>query len=69
MLLGLLAGSDLLIVLGIVVVLFGGSQIPKLARSLGSASHEFKKGAATGDAAATAPPKGTEDGSTGAAEG
>jgi sec-independent protein translocase protein TatA len=43
MLLGFLQGSDLLIVLAIVALLFGGSQLPKLARSLGSASHEFKK--------------------------
>ncbi|MGH9063319.1 MAG: twin-arginine translocase TatA/TatE family subunit [Acidimicrobiales bacterium] len=44
MLLGFLEGYDLLIVLGIVALLFGSSQLPKLARSLGSASHEFKKG-------------------------
>ena len=37
-------GPDLLIILAIVLVLFGGSQLPKLARSLGSASHEFRKG-------------------------
>ena len=42
-------GPDGLILIGIVlVVLFGGSQLPKLARSLGSASHEFKKGAQEG---------------------
>jgi TatA/E family protein of Tat protein translocase len=28
----------------LVLVLFGGSQIPKLAKGLGSASREFKKG-------------------------
>jgi len=38
-------GPDLLIVLIIVaVVLFGGAAIPKLARNLGSAQSEFKKG-------------------------
>jgi sec-independent protein translocase protein TatA len=37
-------GPDLLIILAIVLVLFGGSQLPKLARSLGQASHEFRKG-------------------------
>jgi sec-independent protein translocase protein TatA len=41
-------GPDILIVLGIVAVLFGGSQIPKLARSLGSAQREFKRGVEVG---------------------
>jgi sec-independent protein translocase protein TatA len=42
-------GPDLLIVVGILVLLFGGSQIPKLARSLGQTSKEFRKGLAEGD--------------------
>jgi sec-independent protein translocase protein TatA len=37
-------GPDILIVLAVVLVLFGGSQLPKLARGLGSAQKEFKKG-------------------------
>ena len=37
-------GPELLIVLGIVALLFGGQQIPKLARSIGQAKHEFEKG-------------------------
>lgn len=38
-------GPDLLIVLIVLaVVLFGGAAIPKLARNLGSAKHEFEKG-------------------------
>jgi sec-independent protein translocase protein TatA len=37
-------GPDLLIIVGIIVLLFGSSQLPKLARSLGQASKEFKKG-------------------------
>ncbi|MHB8593657.1 MAG: Sec-independent protein translocase subunit TatA/TatB [Acidimicrobiales bacterium] len=42
-------GPDLIIVIIVVaVVLFGGTQIPKLARSLGSAQSEFKKGLAQG---------------------
>ncbi|MCL4433640.1 MAG: twin-arginine translocase TatA/TatE family subunit [Actinobacteria bacterium] len=37
-------GPDIVVVVLLaVVLLFGGSQLPKLARSLGSASHEFKK--------------------------
>jgi len=51
-------GPDGLIVIAVVVVvlLFGGTRLPKLARGLGSASHEFKKGmeeGSTEDAAAT----------------
>lgn len=44
-------GPDGLIVIAVVVVvlLFGGTQLPKLARGLGSASHEFKKGMEHGD--------------------
>ena len=44
-------GPDGLIVIAVVVVvlLFGGTQLPKLARGLGSASHEFKKGMEEGD--------------------
>lgn len=40
----MIIGPDILIILGILVLLFGGSQLPKLARGLGQASHEFKKG-------------------------
>ena len=32
------------IILLLVLVLFGGAQLPKLARGLGSAQREFKKG-------------------------
>lgn len=38
-------GYELLIVLAIVVLLFGGSRIPSIARSLGQSITEFKKGA------------------------
>jgi sec-independent protein translocase protein TatA len=36
--------QELLIILVIVLVLFGGSKLPELARSLGSSVKEFKKG-------------------------
>lgn len=36
--------TELLIFLGIVLVLFGGSRIPSIARSLGKSITEFKKG-------------------------
>ena len=39
-----LGAPELLIVLIVVLVLFGGSKLPKLARSLGQAQNEFKQG-------------------------
>jgi sec-independent protein translocase protein TatA len=39
-----LEGPELIIVLIIVLLVFGGSQLPKLARSLGQAQKEFKQG-------------------------
>jgi sec-independent protein translocase protein TatA len=48
-------GMDGIIVLVVVVlVLFGSTQIPKLARSLGSAQKEFKKGVHEGASDGTA---------------
>jgi sec-independent protein translocase protein TatA len=38
-----LEGPELIIVLVVVLVLFGGSQLPKFAKNLGSAQKEFKK--------------------------
>lgn len=44
-------GPDLIIVIIVAaIVIFGGSRIPKLARSLGSAKSEFTKGLAEGQA-------------------
>lgn len=43
-------GPDILIVLAIVALLFGSTQIPKLARSLGAASKEFHEGVRHGPA-------------------
>ena len=39
----------IIIVAIVIVLLFGGNKLPKLARGLGSASHEFRKGVAEGD--------------------
>jgi sec-independent protein translocase protein TatA len=44
-------GADLVIVIVIVaVLLIGGTQIPKLARSLGSAKNQFEQGLKEGQA-------------------
>ncbi len=46
-----LGAPELLIILLVVLLLFGGTQLPKLARSLGQAQKEFKKGVADEDKA------------------
>ncbi|MEZ5168896.1 MAG: twin-arginine translocase TatA/TatE family subunit [Acidimicrobiales bacterium] len=43
-----LGGPELLIVLLIALLLFGGAKLPKLARSLGQAQKEFKQGLSEG---------------------
>lgn len=42
--LGEIVGWEFLLVLAVIALLFGGSQLPKLARSLGSAKTQFEKG-------------------------
>jgi sec-independent protein translocase protein TatA len=44
-----LGPTELIIILVIVLVLFGSTRLPKLARSMGQASKEFKKGINEGD--------------------
>ena len=39
-----LGAPELLIILVIVLLVFGGAKLPKLARSLGEAQREFRKG-------------------------
>jgi sec-independent protein translocase protein TatA len=48
-------GADGIIVIVVValVLIFGGSRIPHLARGLGAASHEFKKGMEEGSKEST----------------
>ena len=43
------AGPQLLIILAIVLLLFGGAKLPKLARSLGQAQKEFRDGLKEGE--------------------
>jgi sec-independent protein translocase protein TatA len=42
--LGEIVGWEFLLVIAVAALLFGSSQLPKLARSLGSAKKEFEKG-------------------------
>ena len=43
-------GQELLIILVIVLVLFGASRLPQLARSIGQSAKEFRKGIEEGSA-------------------
>jgi sec-independent protein translocase protein TatA len=53
------SGPEWFIVLAIVLLVFGGSQLPKLAKNLGKAQKEFKEGLAEGqqNAETSADPK------------
>jgi sec-independent protein translocase protein TatA len=54
-----IVGPDILIVVAILLVLFGSSQLPKLARNLGQAQKELRKGFAEGQQEAEGAPSGT----------
>jgi sec-independent protein translocase protein TatA len=45
---GSFGSGELIIVLIIVLLVFGGSQLPKLAKNLGKAQKEFKEGLSEG---------------------
>ena len=49
------SGPEWFIVLAIVLLVFGGSQLPKLAKNLGKAQKEFKDGLAEGERSAETP--------------
>ncbi len=45
----MLGQPELLIILFIILILFGSSKLPELARSMGKAKSEYKKGTVEGD--------------------
>lgn len=47
---GNLGFPELLLVAGVLILLFGAKKLPEMARSLGKAKGEFKKGLDEGDA-------------------
>jgi sec-independent protein translocase protein TatA len=52
-----LGAPELIIILIIVMLLFGGAKLPKLARSLGESSREFRKGLSEGTGAGESEPE------------
>ena len=50
-----IGGMEVLLIMAIVLLLFGASRLPALARSLGKASSEFKKGKEEGAASPDKP--------------
>jgi sec-independent protein translocase protein TatA len=49
---GMIGAQELLIVLGILLLIFGGTRLPQLAKGVGASIREFKRGAAGLDEAA-----------------
>ncbi|HEX8293620.1 MAG TPA: twin-arginine translocase TatA/TatE family subunit [Pyrinomonadaceae bacterium] len=49
---GMIGAQELLIVLGILLLICGGTRLPQLAKGLGASIREFKRGAAGLDEAA-----------------
>lgn len=45
----MLGSTEIIIIVGVAVLLFGASAIPKLARSIGKARSEFEKGINEGE--------------------
>ncbi|MGV9001405.1 MAG: twin-arginine translocase TatA/TatE family subunit [Candidatus Saccharimonadaceae bacterium] len=48
-----LGAPELIIILIIILVIFGGSQLPKLARSIGTSAKELRSGLKDGEAKTT----------------
>ena len=46
----MIGSTEIIIIVGVVMILFGARAIPKFARSLGQAKQEFEKGVRKGEA-------------------
>ncbi len=53
---GSIGATELIIFLLVILLLFGSTKLPKLAKSLGEAQKEFKKGIAEAEAEPSKPP-------------
>ena len=49
---GMIGAQELVIILGILLLIFGGTRLPQLAKGLGASIREFKRGSAGLDEAA-----------------
>jgi sec-independent protein translocase protein TatA len=52
---GGIGAPEILLIVGAIVVLFGAKKLPEIARSVGKAKGEFKKGLEEGDSARSKP--------------
>ena len=57
----MLGGTEILVIAGVILLLFGGSKLPALARGLGQSIKEFKKGARDEEEVKTAETKPVEN--------
>jgi len=48
-LIGMPGGTELIIILVVILLLFGSTRLPQLARGMGKSINEFKKGIAEGE--------------------
>ena len=55
-----LGPSEVIIILAVILLLFGGAKLPQLARSLGQAKSEFEKATRGDTPKAEAPPSTTD---------
>ncbi len=63
---GFLSGNEAIIVVAVILLLFGSSQVPKLARNLGKAQKEFKDGLDESKASSDDSKSGSDDEKTSA---